>query len=253
LPKIIRSSGVNIDRARPLVMPFKEPEVEEEIFVAVEEEVVPEEEKPVEAQPQMDQIYASAELIVEEIITKARNDADNMLVDARQETIKVLQDAMREGWDQGVNEALKEMHAMQDAAIQEVDAAIESLIAQRRQMIRDVEHDVVELVFDIVDKVLTVEMDRSTDWIAALVRTALAEMEGDDNVIMKVSAGARQRVVETAANMLAAAGKQPSRLTIVAGTSVKPGACVIETGKGSINTSVENKFDKLKTELRENT
>jgi flagellar assembly protein FliH len=248
LPKIIRSSGVNIERARPIVVPLRE---------AVEEPAP----EPMEArkepavevkQPDMEQIYASAKTIVENIISKARNDADNMLVDARQETIKVLQDAVREGWDQGVSEALKEMHAIQEAAALEIDTAIESLIQERKQLIKDLEHDVVELVFDVVEKVLTVEMDRSDAWIEAMVRTALAEMDGDDSIVMKVAAPVRQKVIEIARNMLSATGKQPSRLSVAGDSGLTSGACIIETPKGVIDTSVENKLGKLKTAMREN-
>lgn len=243
MPKIIRSSGVNLERARPVAAPLRE---------VAEEPAAPAEPVIEVMQPDMGQIYASAKTIVDDIITKARNDADNMLVDARQETIKVLQDAVREGWDQGVSDALKEMRAMQEAAALEIDSAIESLINERKQLIRDLEHDIVELVFDIVEKVLTVEMDRSDAWIEAMVKTALAEMEGDDSVVMKVAAPVRQKVMEIAENLIAAAGKKPSRFSAATDAGIKPGGCIIETPKGVIDTSVENKFGKLKTAMREN-
>jgi flagellar assembly protein FliH len=243
LPKIIRSSGVNIENADPVAAPLVGQQDEAEIALPQDQPA---------REPQMDQIYASAELFVEEIISKARNDADNMLVDARRETIQVLQEAVRDGWDQGMSQALKEMQAMQSAAAQEVDTAIESLMIERKQMIKDLERNILALVFDMVDKVLSVEMDRSTQWIEAMVKTALQQMEGDDTVVLKVSAQARQKVADIAVGLLAAAGKQPSHLTIAASSALKPGGCIIETARGTIDNSVEGKLDKLKTTLREN-
>lgn len=252
MPKIIRSSGVNIERARPIVAPMK-PRQEAPEPAPVSREAAPEAPPVQEVKPpDMSQIYASAETIVQEIIGKARSDADNMLVDARQETIKVLQDAVREGWDQGVNDALTEMHAVKDAALREMEAAIASLERERAQIIREIERDVVGLVFDIVEKVLAVEMNRSDAWIEAMVNEALSHMEGDDSVVIKVAAPIRQKVAEIAENMLSAAGKPPSRILVSSEAGLARGGCVIETPKGIIDTSVENKLDKLQSALKDN-
>jgi flagellar assembly protein FliH len=243
LPRIIRSSGVNIERARPLVMPLKaKKEVEALIEVSAGNR-----------EAEMERIKVSAELIVEEIISKARNDADNMLVDARQETINVLQDAVREGWEQGMHDALKQATALQEAAMLEIDTATESLIDERRCMFRNLERDVLELVFDIVDKVLAVEMDRSSEWITSMVKSAMQQMEGDDMVVLKVAEGARERVAAIADKLIEVSGKRPGRLSIVVDAKLGPGGCIIETDKGSINNSIEGKVGKLKTILRENT
>lgn len=253
MPRIIRSTGVNVERARPIVAPIKAqapaPAPEQAQAQADMDALL--QAAAAEKQREMEKIHASAEIIVEEILNKARNDADNMLVDARKETVKVLQEAVREGREQGLDEALREMRVLQAAASKEIDEAVESLLEERRQIMRELERDIVGLVFDIAGKVLGVELDRGTEWISAIVKTALQQMEGDEGAVMKVSAGARNRVAEIAEKMLAAAGKAGS-LTIVADSSLPPGGCVIDTGKGMIDTGVESKFDRLKTVLREN-
>lgn len=252
MPRIIRSSGVNIEKARPIVAPLKPKKPEPAAPAAAAPEPVPEAQPVQESKsPDMTQIYASAETVVQEIIAKARSDADNILVDARQETIKVLQDAVREGWDQGVSDALAEMTAVKDAALREVEDAVAQLRDERAQIIREVERDVVGLVFDIVEKVLAVEMNRSDAWIEAMVKEALNQMEGDDSVVIKVAAPIRRKVAEIAENMLSAAGKPPSRISVAAEAGLTPGGCVIETPKGIIDTSVENKLDKLHSVLKE--
>lgn len=246
MPRIIRSSGVNIERARSIVVvtPAKEGkrEVDEVLASAAENRQI-----------EMEKIKASADLIVEEIIGKARNDADNILVDARQETINVLQDALREGWDQGMNEALKQVKALQEAAQREIDEAMESMTGERRRMINGLERDVLELVFDIADKVLSIEMDRSDKWIEAMVREAMRRLEGDESVVLKVANGAREKVAALSVRMLEAAGKKPSGISVVADAKLPRGGCVIETEKGAVNNSVEDKADRLKSILREST
>lgn len=243
MPRIIRSTGVNIERAHPIVMPMKGQRAVDALFESAVEN----------READMEKIRISADLIVEEIISKARNDADNMLVDARQQTINVLQDAVREGWEQGMHEALKQMKALQDAANLEIDTAMESMMDERRIMIKDLERDVLELVFDIVDKVLAVEMDRGTQWIESMVKDALQQMEGEDTVIIKVAEGAREKVSALSGRLLEAAGKKPGRCTVVSDSKLPPGGCIIETDKGSINNSVEHKTNKLKSILREST
>jgi flagellar assembly protein FliH len=241
LPRIIRSTVVNLERARPLAAPLKGRSDMDALTRAAE----------TDKRREMEKIHASAEIIVEEILVKARNDADNMLVDAREETINVLQEAVRDGREQGMAEALREIRALEEAAAKQMDAAVKSLAEERRQMLKDLECDILELVFDIVQKVMDAEMPRSTGWIAEMVKVAMQQMEGDDSVVMKVAAGARQRMAEVSKKMMAAAGKA-GRLTIVADSKLPPGGCVIDTGKGVIDTGLESKLDKLKTVLREN-
>ncbi len=253
MPRIIRSSGVNIKKAKPIVAPLKpkKPEPQAAPPAPAPEPAPAAQSAPENKPPDMTQIYASAETVVQEIIAKARNDADNILVDARQETIKVLQDAVREGWDQGVSDAFTQMTAVKDAAMREMEDVITRLRDERAQIIREIERDVVGLVFDIVEKVLAVEMNRSDAWIEAMVKEALSQMEGDDSVVIKVAVPIRQKVAEIAENMLSAAGKPPSRISVAAEAGITPGGCVIETPKGIIDTSVENKLDKLHSALQE--
>jgi flagellar assembly protein FliH len=246
LPKIIRATGVNMDRAHPLIAPLRgKNNAEMQALLQAQES------GDAEKRREMEKIHASAEIIVEEIINKARNDADNMLVNAREETIKVLQEAVREGREQGMNETLREMRALEAKASQEIDEAVQTLLDERTNMARELERDVIELVFDIVEKILDVEMKRNSEWIAAMVKTALQQMEGGDGVVMKVSAEARQKVSDIAERMLAQAGKSGS-LTILADSSFPPGGCIVDTGRGMIDAGVESKLDRLKTVLREN-
>lgn len=245
MPKIIRSAGVNIEQARPLVAPLKVKVQEQADMDALLQAAEAEKRRATE------KIHASAEIIVEEIINKARNDADNMLVNAREETVKVLQEAVREGREQGMGQALKEMRELQAVASKRVEEAVKALLDERAGIARALEDDIIGLVFDIVEKILAVEMDRNTQWIAAMVKTALAQMEGDGSAVMRVAAEARQKVAEVAENLFAAAGKS-GNLTIVADSALPPGGCVIDTGRGIVDTGIEGKFGRLKTMLREN-
>ena len=245
MPKIIRSAGVNIERAHPIVLPMKQHDAEGLIASCP----IPE---PEPVMPDVSVAQASAEAVVEEILNRARNEADEMLMSARAETMRVLQGAVREGHEQGLTEVHRQWASLKAAMAEEMEKAVETLQNERRQILRDLEHDVLNLVFDIAEKVLVVQMDRSEEWVAAMVKEALRQMEGDGTAVIRVAAEARTRVVESCERLLAAAGKPISSLTVIADSALSPGGCVIETGKGYINNGVEEKFDKLKTVMVEN-
>ncbi len=245
MPKIIRSTGVNIERAHPLVVPMKG-RMEEGLIVSCP---LPEAEQ---AKPDAVVAQASAEAVVEEILSRARNDADEMLMNARAETMRVLQEAVREGHEQGFAEVQRQWASLKAAMGDEMDKAVESLQNERRQILKDLEQDVLNLVFDIAEKVLVMEMDRSEEWVAAMVKEALRQMENDDTAVIRVAADARTRVTESCERLLAAAGKPISKLAVVADNTMPPGGCVIETERGYVNNGVEEKFDKLKSVLKQN-
>lgn len=247
MPRIIRSTGVNIERAHPIVVTRKgQPRAEAPVSAPVH--AAPE---PVQQQD-TEKIKASAEFIVEEILARARNDADNMLVNARAETMRVLQDAVREGREQGLEEVRAQWEDLRLLVDEELEGALEALRAEQERIIAGLERDMLSLVFDIVDKVLAVEMERSDAWVESLIKEALRHLEGDETMAVRVCTDAKRRVADAAERLMLVEGKSHASLNIQADGSLPPGGCVIETGRGSIGNGVETKLDKLKTILVEN-
>ncbi len=248
MPKIIRSSTVNIDSAQPIVVRaiFREEE-EAQPTPPPEPEVV---ERAIDQE--YANVYANAGSVVDEMLEKARTDAGTIVENAREETRRVLQDALKEGleqgfeqgyaqgYDKGMADGRRELDAKKAEAAEQIEGILDSLRIERQNIIRNMERDVVTLVFDIVDKVLDVAMDRSDDWIVSRVRLALQQLENDASAVVRVARENLERVTAVAGS-LAQEGGHNAQLRIVADDRLERGAFVVDTDSGSIDAGVGTK------------
>lgn len=272
MPKIIRSSTVNLDSAQPIVVRAVLLEEEEQLRAeelarlartrlegeaSFEPEAVPRD-------PEVAAVYASAGQIVDEMLAAARADAGTIVENAREETRKVLQGALKEGLEQGFAEGyakghekgyadgLKELEDRKRDAANEIEGILDSLRIERTNIIRNMEKDVVSLVFDIVDKVLDMELDRGDDWIVSRVRLALKQLENDASAVVRVSRENLERVMAVAEPAAAEAGKG-DQLKIVADDKLLRGDFVIDTPNGSIDAGIQTKRNRAADLLLERT
>jgi flagellar assembly protein FliH len=245
LPKIIRSNGVNIDDARPIIMQTIQRHGDGVASTRGSEaaQVLPSQEK--------ENARAIAQSEADTLLAYAREQADALLQNAQTEARNVYNNALRDGFDQGVAQGLTEIGVIKQTALDDIEEAVKEMKAERTRMIGEIEQDVVELVFDIVDKVLSVEMKRSTEWILALIRNSLSQLDSNDTAIMKVASVNYEKISAIAAQLIAAGGRD-QKITVVQESAYPPGACILESSKGITDAGVETKIDKLRRAFKGN-
>ena len=244
MPRIIRSSTVNMDAASSVVIQTMKGQGGIDSPAANDRGAMDD---------AYAAAYANAERVVEEMITKARADASYIVDNAHEETRQVLQDALREGYEQGYQQGLeqgradgkRELQQMQQAAADEIDSVMRSLREERLSMLRESEQEIVALVFDIVDKVLAVEMDRSEQWVISQVKQAVKQLEGEGGGRLRVNPANLERARAAAEPLLDAEGKV-GKLAVAADSALPPGGFVLDTDRGIIDSGVETKMSKLK-------
>ena len=95
-------------------------------------------------------------------------------------------------------------------------------------------------------------MKRSTEWIVALVKNSLTQLDNNETGIMKVASVNYEKISAIAAQLIAAGGRE-QRLTVVQEPAYPAGACILESNKGVIDAGVETKIDKLRRAFKGNT
>lgn len=238
MPKIIRCAVIDIDDARPIIVQ-RQPRGDDGASLITG---TPEPEEP--RRP-------TAEQLAQALLEQARNEAGALLEDTRAQADRELAAARREGFDEGVAQGLQETAVIKSDALRQIQETMEDLRACRSRMVDELEAGVVDLVFDVVDKVLSVEMKRSTEWILALVRNALGQLDSNESAVMKVGAQHYEKIAAIAAQLIAASGRD-KRLQVVQEAAYPPGACVIESEKGITDAGVETKMDKLRRAFKGN-
>ena len=148
-------------------------------------------------------------------------------------------------------QALQEMLTAQEKAQQEWQVMLfmqeklllekkaqEQTIARKREFIEGIEGTVVDVVMQSVKKILG-EMNRE-DRIRAIVKTALANVRGQQKVTVRVAPSDEPVVSEALAAQTAG-----SFLTVVADARLEPDSCILESDLGVINASLSTQLKAL--------
>ncbi len=108
-----------------------------------------------------------------------------------------------------------------------------------------VEHDIVKLVINIAAKVVGDEIRNNQEAILGVVRETISACSNRDNVVLKVSPEDYEFIVENE-EKLRSSVKGLNELEIKKDGTLEKGSCVIDTGFGSIDGSVDVRMESIR-------
>ncbi len=251
MPKILRSNAIKIDADdvfRIEVLPplniigigndFEECNVEiEEEFIEQESAQELREKIISEANEQAQKIVSNAEALAEEIIEKAKSDAALI---AQEAEIK----AEREGFDSGFEQGLAEAEGIKE----EAQTVLEQAYMERTEIIESIEQDIVELICNILEKLLPNIAKFNHKVILGLIKQGIEGTTITGKVVVHVSKSDYETVVQNKEEILALLATS-ANLDIVMNLSLDKSDCIIETPFGDIDCSLGEQFNSLKENL----
>jgi len=195
-----------------------------------------------------------------DIISKAREEADLLIKEAQLEALRLLDTAEREavenrlrveeearnkGYEEGINEAKRQYEDL----LQEAEFIREHARVEYKEVLENIESDAVNVIMCIVRKVIGSEISVNKENILYLVREAFDKCANKENTVLKVSPedyeyleGNRERLL----SMIEGIGD----LEIKKDSSLKAGACIVETPFGSLDAGVQTKLEKIEEAFR---
>lgn len=198
--------------------------------------------------------------IPEEIIIKAKEEANLIVQEARLEALRLMENSEREieesriaieeearrnGYEDGYNEAKKQCEDI----LQEAEFVREHARAEYNEVLASIESDAVNIILSIAKNVISEEISLNKDNILLLVRQAFERCSNKENVVLKVSVEDYDFVVENK-DKLHSMVEGIGALEIKKDASLKCGACLIETPFGSIDAGVQTKLKKIEEAFR---
>jgi len=212
--------------------------------------------KPIESEPeasaqeQAEEILENARQEAEKIISKASEEADKMLEDARKKIAdykqEVEQKAKEEGYKNGEVMARQHYQSLIDEAEDLRQKAKEVL----ENTVSGLEEEMVDTVLEIGRKVIGMELSQNRDVILGLIRTALLGSSVSDEIIVHVSPDDYDYVEENK-DKLVLSGQSNRNITVYKDCAMKKGDCYVETGYGSVDSSIETQFENIERSFRE--
>lgn len=195
----------------------------------------------------------------EEIVSKAREEADMIvkeaLLDAKDilsqasvETAalreQALQAARQEGYEEGKASAEQEYARL----LEEAEEIKNQAGIEYNQILASVEEDAVNTILEIAKKVISQEL-KCKENLFLMIRDAFDKCSRDRKATLKLSETDYNTATENQDELMQIL-QMPDNLEIKKDMTMEEGDCIIETPYGSIDAGAETKFENIESDLK---
>ena len=187
--------------------------------------------------------FSEAEIILQ----NARNEARLITENTIRETDRLRAEALESARSQGYNEGFNKGVADWDAIKREAEQILFEAYAEREEIIKNMEPQMVHLINKILSKLLGDYARLNPEIILKLIHEGFSVVVGSDGVKLRVSPEDYGLVREHFDKVTEYAGS--NSVELVKDASLKPMDCVIETSYGNIDSSLDQQFEALKADL----
>lgn len=216
-----------------------------------EEEAPPEPETPVDyAQIQADMILKDARQQAEEILEKARLDAELQVEQVHAAAREAgRQEGYAEGLAQAQKEAAQELERRADLQEGEVQKFLDRAGTMLDRQLDEAVDDLRDLALAIAEKVVCVSLRSSGDVITRMIQTAIDKRKRREWVHIYIAECDAKRLVQIPASLTAALSALSDRVRIIPMADDESGTCIIEMPDEIIDASAATQLNNIRSLL----
>ena len=238
------------------------PSPEGEEPVLEEEEAPPGEEGPA-ASPEPSGPVQYAQLQAALILKRAREEAEELLANARaaakaeQEEIRMgaRDEGYREGYAQGIGKAMEDAQRDKEAVAarmeKEVQAFLEKADMAREEVLLQARDELLDLCIAVAEKVVRVSLKSSSEVIVRMIQTATERLKRQEWVHIYISGCDTKGVAQISPALTTALGALSQHVKIIPMGDDEGGTCIVETPEEIIDASVSTQMTNIRDLLRD--
>lgn len=209
---------------------------------------------------------AAAEDEVAGFLSRAQEEARQLVADAAQAAeqlrIEAEQQGYAEGQEAGYQEGYRRGEEQAEQAVRErlqteLQRAVEQaqqvvLLAEReaRELILDAEKEIVEIALAASRRLTLRDFERDNSGIVDIVIEALRKVKDKEQIVIRVNPEEYDVLLAARRELDAITGDEKA-LTVMADLAVQRNGCVIETPHGTVDAQLDTKFEMLRKALLE--
>lgn len=210
-----------------------------------------------ETRKKSERIISQANKEAEKIIDSANEEYDKQLNIAYEKAKSIFEENKKSGYDEGFQTGKQQGYSEgydkgytegKEEAKKLINEALEikdSYIQKRSQLLKESEHDLIELVISIYEKVLHKNVEEDKELIVSLVLKGIEDLEIKDNLTVIVSKEDYD-VINKHKDIILAKASLLDKIDIRINSDMSKGECMLETSKGNIDVSISNQLREVK-------
>lgn len=192
---------------------------------------------------QLDEEYKEKE-------AKLKQDRENLEKEFDAFRIRTQKEIRNEIFNEVSDEAKKKVMEESSQLIKQVHSILDQAIVKRREMIREFEGEITDLILLIVQKIVKVISESDRDVVKRNLHQTLALLKDREHFLVRVNTIDLRHVsdeINAIKNELAIKGT----ITVVEDSTVEAGGCFIETELGEVDARISTQLLQLSNRIRE--
>ncbi|MDD6551385.1 MAG: FliH/SctL family protein [Lachnospiraceae bacterium] len=210
----------------------------EPFFEEVKEEEEAEEEAPVQTEEEKQRILDAANEEAQSIMDKAKEEADALFLHTRDE-------AVQQGYTDGLNKAREENEQKQKA----LDSQADVLEENYRQKEASLEKEVLDAVLSVVQKAFLIEYSDDEDLLLRLVDNCINHAESAKELLIRANEKNYTLLTSKRDEIIDKVGEGVS-VEFAKDPLLSDGQCMIETDGGVYDVSIDTELKNLIKRIR---
>ena len=171
-----------------------------------------------------------------------RIDDRNLISRAREEAQSIKESAVKEGYQEGLEQA--------KADIQEVRNAITAFLGAKQQVFDYIAPDIFEISVEITKKIIKKELQQDPNVILDNILALLKGLSKDETKITLRVNPAQVSLLKTEVPSLLEEAGLDAKILVVPDDSIMEGGCVVTTTNGVIDATIETQLAVISEALR---
>jgi len=227
------------------------------------EEPEPDVPEPQRAPPGPDTPVQYAQLQAELILKRAREEAEELLANARaaakaeQEEIRMgaRDEGYREGYAQGTAKAMEDAIRDREAAAERMEKDVAEFLEKaslaREEMLGQTREEMLDLCIAIAEKVVRVSLRSSSEVIVRMIQTATERMKRQEWVHIYIPGCDARGVAQISPALTTTLGGLSQHIKVIPMGDEEDGTCIVETPEEIIDASVSTQMSNIRDILRD--
>jgi len=209
----------------------------------------------------IDDLMVAANEQIATMLAETKAEKERCLSEANQEALLTKQQAYdtghQEGYQQGYTEGMlkgKEdiLAEMQQTIDQTNETNHQSIVDAKeeiKKMMLDAERQIVDIALAVARKILAYEISENPMVVLPLVKTALAKVCDQEEVVIRVSVDDLDAVLLAKNDLQTMVGREQA-LKIIVDSTITGGSCIIDTSYGTVDARIDTQFENIKKALQ---
>lgn len=186
------------------------------------------------------------------IMEAARDEAEIVHIQASQAAQEMKQQALEDGYREGLEKARQEMAVLQSEAQERSLALLEETRIQKLKAIKACEADILRLSMAIAKKVVAAELNGNPDVILNVIREATALLDSPDNISVQVNPAEVNHVLEgIGSSYYTSQDGEVIKYKVLPDNRIISGGCIIQSEAGMIDARMETRLENMEQLIQE--